>query len=250
MTAQERIVEIARGELGYLEKKSNDQLDHKTANSGHNNWTKYARDLDVSGCYNGKKNGYPWCDIFIDWCFRLAFGEHTAHEMLCQPHGGYGASCTSSAGYYKAKNRFFANGPQVGDQIFFSKDGGESCYHTGLVVKVDKQRVYTIEGNTSSAPGVVENGGAVAEKSYLLTYNKIAGYGRPDWSKAPRIWRTDTEEVNTLDNTPASWAKKAVDWAVANKIIEGDEKGNLALHSPLTVERFLVMLYRSIGVKK
>lgn len=33
--------------------------------------------------------------------------------------------------------------------------------HTGLVVKVTKSTVYTIEGNTSSAKGVVPNGGSV-----------------------------------------------------------------------------------------
>lgn len=45
--------------------------------------------------------------------------------------------------------------------------------------KVENGRVYTIEGNTSSAAGVVENGGCVRNKSYALSYEKIGGYGRP-----------------------------------------------------------------------
>lgn len=57
-------------------------------------------------------------------------------------------------------------------------------YHTGIVEKVTSERIYTIEGNTSGRVGVVANGGGVWEKSYLLTYEKIAGYGRPDWSLA------------------------------------------------------------------
>lgn len=46
------------------------------------------------------------------------------------------------------------------------------------------------------------------------------------------------------DNTPADWAKDAVKWAVDNGILKGDENGDYALHSNITVERFLVFLYR------
>ena len=55
-------------------------------------------------------------------------------------------------------------------------------YHTGLVEKVSGGRVYTIEGNTSSAPGVVPNGGMVRNKNYSINYAQIGGYGTPDWS--------------------------------------------------------------------
>lgn len=70
MTPVEKLLATARAEIGYIEKKSNAQLDDKTANAGDKNWNKYARDLDELGrVYNGKKNGYNWCDIFADWCF-------------------------------------------------------------------------------------------------------------------------------------------------------------------------------------
>lgn len=32
------------------------------------------------------------------------------------------------------------------------------------------------------ANGVIENGGGICQKSYSLSYEKIMGYGRPDWS--------------------------------------------------------------------
>ena len=60
------IVAIALAEVGYREKATNSMLDDKTANSGSNNWTKYARDLAAAGYYNGNKNGYAWCDCFVD----------------------------------------------------------------------------------------------------------------------------------------------------------------------------------------
>ncbi|MCH1978243.1 hypothetical protein MCG44_00545 [Lawsonibacter sp. OA9] len=42
--AIDKLISVASAEVGYLEKKSNSQLDSKTANAGSNNYTKYARD--------------------------------------------------------------------------------------------------------------------------------------------------------------------------------------------------------------
>ena len=56
-------------------------------------------------------------------------------------------------------------------------------------------------------------------------------------------------KVMAKDNIPADWAKEAVNWAVKEGILKGDTEGNYALHSTLTVERFLVFLYRAIGGK-
>ena len=47
------VITVATNELGYIGKKSNAQLDDPTANvSG--NYTKYGRDLNDNGYYNGK----------------------------------------------------------------------------------------------------------------------------------------------------------------------------------------------------
>lgn len=178
----ETVIKIARAEVNYLEKKSNSNLDDKTANAGNKNYTKYARDLDkISGFYNGKKNGFAWCDVFVDWCFVQAYGVENAKKLLCQPDKSCGAGCNSSMKYYKAKKQFYAV-PKPGDQIFFYNSALTEASHTGLVYAADKNYVYTIEGNTSSASGVVANGGCVREKKYKLNYNRIAGYGRPDYS--------------------------------------------------------------------
>ena len=67
--------------------------------------------------------------------------------------------------------------PLPGDQIFFKDSTGEIC-HTGLVTRVTASTTYTIEGNTSSASGVVANGGCTRQKSYDRSYSRIAGYGR------------------------------------------------------------------------
>jgi hypothetical protein len=50
----QNIIAIAEAEVGYLEKKSNANLDSKTANSGSNNYTKYSRDLSNANFYSWK----------------------------------------------------------------------------------------------------------------------------------------------------------------------------------------------------
>lgn len=175
------VIKIAKAELNYLEKETNKNLDDKTANAGDENYTKYARDLDkVSGFYNGRKQSFAWCDVFVDWCFVQAYGVENAKRLLCQPNKSAGAGCNSSMKYYKAKGQFYTS-PKVGDQIFFWNSKLTEASHTGLVVDVDNSYVYTIEGNTSSEAGVVANGGCVRAKKYKLTEKRIAGYGRPKY---------------------------------------------------------------------
>lgn len=189
--AIDRVLATALAEEGYIEKASNSQLDDKTANPGKGNWTKYAAALDGMGqIYNGRKNGYDWCDVFVDWVFITTFGTELGMKLLCQSYKGLGAGVKWSANYYKTKGQFYESNPQPGDQIFFGD--ATSWWHTGLVVKVDNKYVYTIEGNTTSAAGVVANGGCVAQKRYLLTYKNIKGFGRPDWTLA-----VDAQEMST-----------------------------------------------------
>lgn len=198
----QKVIDIALAEVGYLEKKSNSNLDNKTANAGSNNYTKYGRDLDAVGFYNGKKNGVAWCDQFFDWCMFKAYGLEAMMAMTFQPLGknNSGAGCQYSFNYYKAKGRIFKE-PKPGDQIFFWDSGKTRKSHTGLVYKVDKTYVYTVEGNTSGASGVIANGGGVKKKSYKLNYNRIAGYGRP-------LYEMDAVKAETAaPETPEPTAK-------------------------------------------
>lgn len=200
MNEVDKLIQVALNEVGYQEKKSNSNLDSKTANAGYNNYTKYARDLDnIAGFYNGKKNGYDWCDIFVDWCFVQAFGKERALKLLNQPMKSTGAGCWFSMLFYKQIGQFY-NTPKKGDQIFFGK--GNDIYHTGIVYDVDSSRVYTIEGNTKPSSGVVGNGGGVYTKSYPLKASYIYGYGRPKYSE------TESKTSPTKkDTTVLEWQK-------------------------------------------
>ena len=170
MSKPSDVIAIAKGEFGYHEKASNASLDSKTANSGSNNWTKYARDLHNAGYYNGNKNGYAWCDVFVDWCFYQAYGKTQGEKIECQT-GVLGAGTPYSAGYYKAQGRYDRN-PKVGDQIFFQNSGG--ICHTGLVIAVDGNTVTTIEGNSNNA---------VTKHTYNKSDSYIAGYGHPKYTE-------------------------------------------------------------------
>lgn len=181
------VIAIALAEEGYLEKsKSAYQKDHKVLDSkedgaGSDNYTKYGRDMHK--LYPAIMD-FPaaWCDCFVDWCFYKAFDETHAKALLS---GDFDDYTVRSADMYKKKKAWHTSDPKPGDQIFFknSKTGG--ICHTGLVYKVSNGYVYTIEGNTSSALGVVANGGCVRKKSYALTYKSIAGYGRPKYDIDP-----------------------------------------------------------------
>ncbi|MDO4326431.1 MAG: CHAP domain-containing protein [bacterium] len=168
------IIQTAKKWTGYLEKKSNEDLDDFTANAGSNNYTCFARDYRIHTGQN--LQGQPWCAMFVSEMFVQAFGLETAKKLLC---GALYHYCSTGVNQFKNAGRWSRN-PEPGAVIFFTN--GSRAYHTGIVTEVTSTRVKTIEGNTSGASGVVENGGGVCQKSYSKTDGKILGYGLPDWS--------------------------------------------------------------------
>lgn len=116
--------------------------------------------------------------MYVSEVFVQAFGLNTAKKLLC---GALYHYCPTGVNQFKAAGRWHKV-PEPGDVIFFTN--GTRAYHTGIVTEVTSSRVKTIEGNTSVASGVIENGGGVCRKSYALVESKIMGYGRPDWNSA------------------------------------------------------------------
>lgn len=148
------LISIAKAEIGYKET--------------NNNITKYWAELKPS--YQGE----PWCDCFVSWCFKHAFGS-AADNLLCG--GLYSFYTPTSAQYFKNKGQWHTT-PQKGDVIYF-KNSSRIC-HTGIVSDVKGSTVYTIEGNTSNGKFDAD-GGAVCDKSYDVSNSRIAGYGRPNY---------------------------------------------------------------------
>lgn len=175
---EKTVVSKAKSYVGYLEKRSSKDLDSKTANAGNANYTRFGRDYKVLTGSNLQAS--PWCATFLSVCFAEAYGYENAKKLLC---GGLFASCTVGRRQFKNKGRYYST-PKAGDIVMFKRASGRTeLVHTGLVTKVSGGYIYTIEGNTSGEPGVVANGGSVAEKRHKTGYSRIDGYCRPDYAQ-------------------------------------------------------------------
>ena len=195
------------GTKPYLEKKSNAYLDDFTKNAGDKNYTKFARDVNnwnQPGC-----QGQPWCAVYQFWKLVKVFGLTKALQIM----GGGFYNCQSVTRHAKQKGTWHST-PKKGALIIF-----RNGLHIGSVNSYDTTYVYTNEGNTSSAPGVVANGGACRNKKYKLTDSAIDGYVWIDYgttedqksteiavqlSKVPK-W---VGMVNTADLNVRSWPGK------------------------------------------
>lgn len=204
MNAIDKLIQIAKNEIGYLEKASNSQLDSKTANAGENNYTKYWRDVKPS--YQGQ----PWCAGFVSWCFMKAFGQEKAKELL--KHWPYVYCPTLGNLFTKNAN------PKIGDIVIFYRNG--TFTHTGIVTAVIGDRFYTIEGNTSGASGIIANGGGVCAKSYLNSQMPGTKFCTPNYSLVKDTTPVSDSDTVKKQNTRAYIAQIKKDtkcYAKSNK---------------------------------
>lgn len=159
------VLSVAAGEVGYIGKKSNANLEDKTANVV-GKYTKYARDLYEAGYYNGNKNGWDWCCVFVDWCIWVAAGQDKPLADSVKPIISLGAAVKFVIDDYKRNGRF-ASEPSVGAQVLYSG-------HTGFVEKFDETYIYTIEGNWSNQ---------VMRRKVRRDDKDIVGYGLPNYTE-------------------------------------------------------------------
>lgn len=195
------------GTKPYLEKKSNAYLDDFTKNAGDKNYTKFARDVNnwnQPGC-----QGQPWCAVYQFWKLVKVFGLTKALQIM----GGGFYNCQSVTRHAKQKGTWHST-PKKGALIIF-RNGS----HIGSVNSYDTTYVYTNEGNTSSTPGVVANGGACRNKKYKLTDSAIDGYVWIDYGTTEDQKSTETAVqlskvpkwvgmVNTAELNVRSWPGK------------------------------------------
>ena len=205
-----KLIDQATYWIGYLEKKSNAHLDDFTANAGSGNYTCFARDYKAHT--GGNYQAQPWCAMFVSEVFVQTFGLETAEKLL---GGSLYHYCPTGVNQFKKAGRWGYT-PEPGAVIFFTN--GQRAYHTGIVVEVTASKIKTIEGNTSGASGVIENGGGVCRKTYSRSYGKILGYGLPDWSLAAKSgwqqedggWRFYLDD--TGDPVRNAWYKDNGKW--------------------------------------
>lgn len=263
-----KVIAIATAEIGYLEKKSNAQLDDKTANAGTANYTKYWRDIKP------EYQGQPWCAAFVTWCMVQAFGQDNAKKLL--KHYPYVYCPTMSSLFTLNAN------PKRGDIVIFYRNG--TFAHTGIVTAVNGDYFTTIEGNTSGGSTIVANGGGVCKKSYYNSKLPGTKFCTPDWSiiadgnenkETEDLTMTQYEELKNLikeqnttisaqtkeiadlkskvaertgfynyidGNMPGSY-KPTIQKLVGKKLLQGNEHGELMLTTDMM--RILTILDRA-----
>lgn len=212
-----KVLSIARQEIGYLEKGSNKNLYDKTANAGYDNWTKYWAEIKPSF------QRQPWCACFVTWVLVQAFGEETTKRLLKHYPFVY---CPTLGNLFKLN----AN-PKVGDIVLFYRNG--KFAHTGIVSYVAGDYFKSIEGNTSASQGIVPNGGAVCEKGYYNSKLPGTKFVTLDWdSLASQTDFTETDinkqgvvtasllNVRSAPNTNASILGKYTAGAVITLLAE------------------------------
>ena len=209
MNVIEKLISVARNEIGYLEKASNSNLYNKTANAGYNNFTKYWADIKPSW------QGQPWCAVFVTWCFEKAFGKENARKLL--KHYPY-TYCPQMA------NLFTLNAnPKVGDIVIFYY-GGQFA-HTGIVIKVNGDYFETIEGNTNNGSTIVPNGGSVCKKSYYNSKLPGTKFCTPNWSLINSIPSSTTSKnwITELQNecNKQGFSKQVVDGVAGPNTLNG-----------------------------
>lgn len=187
MKAINKLIQIAKNEIGYLEKASNSQLDSKTANAGENNYTKYWRDIKPD--YQGQ----PWCAAFVSWCMMKAFGLDTAKKLL--KHWPY-VYCPTMADLFTLNSN-----PKTGDIVIFKHNG--EFTHTGIVIKVSGDRFWTVEGNTSGGSTIIANGGGVCQKSYYNSNLPGTKFCTPNYSLVKNTTSDSDSDVVKKQNTRA-----------------------------------------------
>lgn len=179
------------GSKPYLEKRTNAYLDDFQKNAGYNNYTKFARDVNSwgqPGC-----QAQPWCAEYQFWKLVNVLGITKALKIM----GGGFYNCQSITRHAKANGTWHST-PKDGALIIF-RNGS----HIGDVQSFDFSKVYTNEGNTSSAAGVVANGGAVRNKSYAINDSAIDGYVWIDWGTdepATSTWKATGTATSTVDD--------------------------------------------------
>ena len=218
MTTAERILQVARGELGYKESPAG------------SNRTKY-------GAWFGL-NGQPWCMMFIQWVFA---SEGAAALLPART-----ASCGAFTRSAQAQGRWVTGGYQPGDVVIYDFPGNNvKTDHCGIVEQLAGGGIMAIEGNTGA--GNDANGGQVQRR--VRSNKVILGAFRPDYD----IEEKEDEDVVTykyLKDIPEKF-RPIIDQLMTAGIIQGDGSdptGNGDVIN-LTHEqvRTLVFVYRGGG---
>ena len=207
--SKEKVIETARGELGYTESPPG------------SNETKYGKAYAW--------DGIPWCAVFLWWCFREA-GESAAFYG-----GAKTASCGALLRWYEARGQTVPPRElREGDIVILNFSGTKDTEHCGLVAGcTPKGTIITIEGNTvlGAGAGAQDNGGAVAMKTRYLS--QVVGVCRPQYTPDPQ-----------KPDYAGHWAEDDIRWCIERGLMRGYEDGSFRPDQPVTRGELATVLRR------
>ena len=197
MPTAKQVMTIAKGQVGVMESPANSNcVKYNTAYYGHK----------VYG------SGYSWCAVFEWWCGREAAKKYGGSNPIPKnANAAYGQDEVAKRGKWvmkkttsRATRKAALKKYKLGDVVCFDF-GAFDAYrdHTGLVLSVSGDYVYTIEGNTS-ASGSQSNGGKVCKKK--RHYSEICSCARPKYDAEPK--KSTTKKSTTKKTTPKPTPKK------------------------------------------
>lgn len=166
MTA-EKILDIARGEIGVTESPPGSNL------------------VKYNTAYYGREAGYAWCAVFVWWVFRQAGAPELYYG------GNRTAYCPTLLSYHKGLGQGIHGNYQPGDIVFFNFSGGTGASHVGICESWDGERITTIDGNTGTESQ--DNGGAVLRRTREKRY--IVGAYRPAYEEVRELTEEQVREI-------------------------------------------------------
>ena len=180
------IITVAKSQVGYHE--SNSSYDLSGSSSGGGNCTEYGR-------WFGRQS--YWCNVFVSWCAHVAGIDTSIFPKLPDVGNSYysvlpnaGAECFS-----------FSSGRalEAGDLIFCCTcSGSYGCIdHVGLVVGVDEDTIYTVEGNMSDQVKACQYPASTGYSSYLNA--RINYVARPNYEN--NSTKTHVEKSTAIKTT-------------------------------------------------
>lgn len=144
-----------------------------------------------------------------------------------------------------------------GNYICISGDDGTLYYYCHLKERlvsagerIESGQAIGIEGSTGRSTGShlhfeVRRSGTQVDPTEILGIPNVCGtYTVYNERNNGGEIMTEVNEKKRNDSEPAEWAKDAVEWAVENGIIYGDENGDLMLRKSCTREQVIVFLHR------
>lgn len=193
--------------------------------------------IDTYNAHQPRAGGYavkytdPWCATYVSTvAIQLGLTDIIPTECSCsrmiQLYKNHGDSRWEEDDAYI---------PKIGDILMYSWSDTSPATantnapdHVGFVAEINNRTMQVIEGNKSRAVGYRE---------MQVNGQYIRGYCLPAYGL-----KVETPVVGTGDN-PSEWAKDATRWAINNKLIAGDGKGNYDWQASVTREALAQVLY-------